>query len=88
MTFTEMSSEAISNELRTIDVELRNVGPVDMKNVHIAVSHPDCISLITDDVGDNFKALYEEKYRELTPCTGKSLSLDLNKLLTVCAPMD
>ncbi|XP_028156042.1 trafficking protein particle complex subunit 8 [Ostrinia furnacalis] len=67
MTFTEMSPEAISNELRIIDVELRNVGPVDMKNVHIAVSHPDCISLITEDAGDNFKALYDEKYRELPP---------------------
>ncbi|RVE41110.1 hypothetical protein evm_014240 [Chilo suppressalis] len=69
MTFTETCTEAISNELRTIDMELRNVGPVDMKNVHIAVSHPDCITLITEDGEDDITALYEEKYREIPQFT-------------------
>ncbi|CAG9796623.1 unnamed protein product [Diatraea saccharalis] len=69
MTFTETCVDAISNELRTIDMELRNVGPVDMKNVHIAVSHPDCITLISEDSEDDFRALYDEKYREIPQCT-------------------
>ncbi|XP_026758904.2 trafficking protein particle complex subunit 8 [Galleria mellonella] len=65
MTFSETPSDAISGEIRAIDMELRNVGPVDMKNIHIAVSHPECITLINDDIQeDDFKALYLEKYQE------------------------
>ncbi|KAM3967553.1 trafficking protein particle complex subunit 8 homolog l(3)76BDm [Aphomia sociella] len=64
MTFSETSADVISGEMRTIDVELRNVGPVDMKNVHIAVSHPECINIINDDVQeDDFNTLYVEKYQ-------------------------
>ncbi|XP_059050449.1 trafficking protein particle complex subunit 8 isoform X2 [Achroia grisella] len=66
MTFSETSMDVISGEIRDIDVELRNVGPVDMKNVHIAVSHPECITLVNDNVPeDDFKAFYMEKYQEL-----------------------
>lgn len=65
MTFSETNPEAISGEMRSIDVEFRNVGPVDMKNLHLAVSHPDCIQLMTpEEGGDDFKLLYEEKYRD------------------------
>lgn len=70
MTFTETAPEAISNELRTIDMELRNVGPVDMKNVYIAVSHPDCISLVPENTEDNYKTLFDEKYKILPPFSG------------------
>jgi hypothetical protein len=70
MTFSETACEAISNELRSIDMEFRNVGPVDIKNIYIAVSHPECITLITDNSGDDFSALYNEKYKEQPACTG------------------
>ncbi|CAH2050377.1 unnamed protein product, partial [Iphiclides podalirius] len=66
MTFSETSSDVISGELRIIDVEFRNVGPVEMRNLHLAVSHPDCVSLVTDEREDDFKLLYEEKYKEPT----------------------
>lgn len=74
MTFTETSPEAISNELRTIDMELRNVGPVDMSNVYIAVSHPDCISLVAENTEDNFQTLFEEKYRETPAYSGMPIN--------------
>ncbi|KAL4712641.1 hypothetical protein ACJJTC_007938 [Scirpophaga incertulas] len=65
MTFTDTPVEALGNELRTVDMELKNVGPMDMKNVYIAVSHPDSITPLTDDVGDGVKTLYDDRYREL-----------------------
>ncbi|XP_068626862.1 trafficking protein particle complex subunit 8 [Battus philenor] len=64
MTFSETSPEVLSGEMRTIDVEFRNVGPVEMKNLYLAVSHPDCISIGTDEQVDDFKLLYEEKYKQ------------------------
>ncbi|CAH0695186.1 unnamed protein product [Spodoptera exigua] len=64
MTFSETSSDIISGEMRTVDVEFTNVGPVDMNDLFIAVSHPDCVNLITGDEEDDFKVLYDEKYRE------------------------
>ncbi|XP_050555044.1 trafficking protein particle complex subunit 8 [Spodoptera frugiperda] len=64
MTFSETSPEIISGEMRTVDVEFTNVGPVDMNDLYIAVSHPDCVNLITGDEEDDFKVLYDEKYRE------------------------
>ncbi|KPJ16736.1 hypothetical protein RR48_10335 [Papilio machaon] len=64
MTFSEISPDVISGELRTIDVEFRNVGPVEMKNLYVAVSHPDCLSLVTEEPSDDFSILYEEKYQE------------------------
>ncbi|XP_013175761.1 PREDICTED: trafficking protein particle complex subunit 8 [Papilio xuthus] len=64
MTFSEINPEVISGELRTIDVEFRNVGPVEMKNLYVAVSHPDCLSLVTDEPSDDFSVLYEEKYQQ------------------------
>ncbi|KAJ0182539.1 hypothetical protein K1T71_001908 [Dendrolimus kikuchii] len=64
MTFSETGSDIISGEMRTVDVEFTNVGPVDMKNLYIAVSHPNCIGLVTPDDTDDFKVLYEEKYHE------------------------
>lgn len=68
MTFSETNPDIISGEIRTVDVELTNVGPVDMKNVFIAVSHPECVSVVTpDNVVDDFKILYDEKFREITP---------------------
>ncbi|XP_037298483.1 trafficking protein particle complex subunit 8 isoform X2 [Manduca sexta] len=67
MTFSETNSDIISGEMRTLDVEFTNVGPVDMKDLYIAVSHPDCISIITPEgETDNFKILYDEKYRDPT----------------------
>ncbi|XP_026731514.1 trafficking protein particle complex subunit 8 [Trichoplusia ni] len=63
MTFSETSPDIISGEMRTIDVEFTNVGPVDMHNLYIAVSHPDCVNLVTSDDEDDFKALYDEKYQ-------------------------
>ncbi|KAI5640553.1 trafficking protein particle complex subunit 8 [Phthorimaea operculella] len=64
MTFSETNPEVLSGELRTIDVEFRNVGPVDMQSVYIAVSHPDCISLVTGTDEDDFKQLYDDKFKE------------------------
>ncbi|CAG4978822.1 unnamed protein product [Parnassius apollo] len=64
MTFSETSPEAISGEIRIIDVEFRNVGPVEMKNLYLAVSHPDCVRLDIDEHSDDFKLLYDEKYRK------------------------
>lgn len=50
--------------MRSIDVEFTNVGPVEMKNLHVAVSHPDCISLVSpNENAEDFKLLYDEKYR-------------------------
>lgn len=64
MTFSEISPEVINGELLMIDVEFRNAGPVDLTNLYIAFSNPECISLATtNDEVDNFKALYEEKYQ-------------------------
>lgn len=63
MTFTESSAEVISGELRIVDVEIRNVGPVDAGPVHFAVSRPDCVQLLTPDNEELFKPLYDEKYK-------------------------
>lgn len=71
MTFSETDPEVLSGEMRTIDVEFRNVGPIDMRNVYVAVSHPDCVSLVTEQAPDDFKALYEEKFREPLTYAGK-----------------
>ena len=49
--------------MKTVDVEFTNVGPVDMNDLFVAVSHPDCINLITGDEDNDFKVLYDEKYR-------------------------
>ncbi|XP_075972327.1 trafficking protein particle complex subunit 8 homolog l(3)76BDm [Anticarsia gemmatalis] len=64
MTFSETSPDVISGEMRTIDVEFTNVGPVDMTNLYIAASHPDCVHLVTSEDDDEFKHLYEVKFRE------------------------
>ncbi|KAJ8735551.1 hypothetical protein PYW07_007171 [Mythimna separata] len=64
MTFSETSPDIISGEMRTIDVEFTNVGPVDMNDLFVAVSHPDCVNLITGEEENDFKDLYDEKYRE------------------------
>ncbi|XP_046960546.1 trafficking protein particle complex subunit 8 [Vanessa cardui] len=65
MTLSECNPDVISGEIITVDLEFRNVGPVEMKNLYVAVSHPDCMSILNSDADeDNFKALYEEKYRE------------------------
>lgn len=67
MTFTEMSPTAISGEMRSMEVEFRNVGPVDMTNLHIAVSHPDCLQFLKpDDPRDSFRELYDEKYSDMS----------------------
>ncbi|XP_049881251.1 trafficking protein particle complex subunit 8 [Pectinophora gossypiella] len=62
MTFSETSSEVISGEMRTVDVEFRNVGPVDMGGVWLAVSHPDCVRLLTASADDDYKLLHDAKY--------------------------
>lgn len=76
MTFTESNSAAISGELRVVDVELRNVGPVDMGPVYFAAEHPDCVHLLASDPAaadaEPFRELYEEKYKEPTVYTGGS----------------
>uniref|UniRef100_A0A2A4K057 Uncharacterized protein n=1 Tax=Heliothis virescens TaxID=7102 RepID=A0A2A4K057_HELVI len=64
MTFSETSSDIISGEMRTIDVEFTNVGPVDMNDLYVAVSHPDCVNIVTDEDENDFKVLYDEKYRD------------------------
>ncbi|XP_047034378.1 trafficking protein particle complex subunit 8 [Helicoverpa zea] len=64
MTFSETSSDIISGEMRTIDVEFTNVGPVDMNNLYVAVSHPDCVNIVTGEEENDFQVLYDEKYRE------------------------
>ncbi|XP_063357938.1 trafficking protein particle complex subunit 8-like [Cydia amplana] len=66
MTFTESSADVISGELRIVDVEIRNVGPVDAGPVHFAVSHPDCVQILTPDNEELFKQLYDEKYKPPT----------------------
>ncbi|XP_063616644.1 trafficking protein particle complex subunit 8 [Cydia splendana] len=66
MTFTESSAEVISGELRAVDVEIRNVGPVDAGPVYFAVSRPDCVQLLTPDKEELFKPLYDEKYKAPT----------------------
>ncbi|XP_073957064.1 trafficking protein particle complex subunit 8-like [Choristoneura fumiferana] len=74
MTFTESNRAAISGELRVVDVELRNVGPVDMGPVYFAAEHPDCVHLLAPDPAaahaEPFRELYEEKYKEPTVYTG------------------
>ncbi|KAI8438467.1 hypothetical protein MSG28_010973, partial [Choristoneura fumiferana] len=73
MTFTESNRAAISGELRVVDVELRNVGPVDMGPVYFAAEHPDCVHLLAPDPAaahaEPFRELYEEKYKEPTVYT-------------------
>ncbi|CAH0724853.1 unnamed protein product, partial [Brenthis ino] len=65
MTLSEISEDVISGEILTVDLEFRNVGPVPMQNLYVAVSHPDCMSVVSaDDDKDDFNVLYEEKYRE------------------------
>ncbi|XP_072943715.1 trafficking protein particle complex subunit 8 [Epargyreus clarus] len=65
MTFSETNTNVISGELRTVDVEFRNVGPVALKNLHLAVSHPECMCIVNpEEKEENFKILYDEKYRE------------------------
>lgn len=73
MTFSETSPDIISGEMRTVDVEFTNVGPVDMKNLYVAVSHPECVNLVTSEDIDDFKALYDEKYREPPAYSGNVL---------------
>lgn len=63
MTFSETSPDMLNGELRTIDVELTNAGPVEMRNLHIAVSHPSCIALAAPSDGE-FRRLYDDKYRD------------------------
>lgn len=71
MTFSETHSDIMSGEMRTIDVEFTNVGPVDMKNLYIAVSNPDCITLATSHGDtDRFQTLYDNKYREQPQYSG------------------
>ncbi|XP_060805731.1 trafficking protein particle complex subunit 8 isoform X2 [Amyelois transitella] len=66
MTFSDTNTDVISGEMLTIDVEFRNVGPVDMRDLHIAVSHPECIALLTEaQQTDDFRELYDEKYKEV-----------------------
>ncbi|CAG4964933.1 unnamed protein product [Colias eurytheme] len=65
MTFTETNTEVISGELMTIDIEFRNVGPAVMKNLHVAVSHPECMRVVTSEYqGDSLKYLYEDRYKD------------------------
>ncbi|XP_053609244.1 trafficking protein particle complex subunit 8 isoform X2 [Plodia interpunctella] len=65
MTFSDTSTEVISGEMLTVDVEFRNVGPVELRDLHVAVSHPECLALLSEDQQtDDFAALYEEKYKE------------------------
>ncbi|XP_039753731.1 trafficking protein particle complex subunit 8 [Pararge aegeria] len=64
MTLSETGADVISGEILTVDVEFRNVGPVPMSKLYVAVSHPECMSVVsTDDSVDDFKALYDDKYR-------------------------
>ncbi|VVC87502.1 unnamed protein product [Leptidea sinapis] len=44
----------------------RNVGPAAMNNLHVAVSHPECMCVATSDdqIDNSFKELYEDKYKE------------------------
>ncbi|CAB3239968.1 unnamed protein product [Arctia plantaginis] len=65
MTLSETNADIISGEMRTVDVEFTNVGPVDMNDLYVAVSHPDCMHLVTSEEENDFKELYEDKYREL-----------------------
>lgn len=83
MTFSEISPEVISGELIAIDVEFRNVGPVEMRNLYVAVSHPDCLSLVTDDCGRDFDILYEEKY-QLPPVYQGLLHFIFDKTMHFC----
>ncbi|CAH2102558.1 unnamed protein product [Euphydryas editha] len=65
MTLSELSANVISGEILTVDLEFKNVGPVELKNLYVAVSHPDCMSIVSsDECVDDFKVLYEEKYQE------------------------
>ncbi|XP_023939464.1 trafficking protein particle complex subunit 8 [Bicyclus anynana] len=64
MTLSETGADVISGEILTVDVEFRNVGPVPLSNLYVAVSHPECMSVVSaDDAADDFKALYDDKYR-------------------------
>lgn len=64
MTLSETAADVISGEILTVDVELRNVGPAPLRNLSLAVSHPDCMSVLgAGDAADDFKALYDDKYR-------------------------
>ncbi|XP_069359904.1 trafficking protein particle complex subunit 8 [Maniola hyperantus] len=64
MTVSETGADVISGEILHVDVEFRNVGPVPMRNLYLAVSHPDCMSVVSgDDTVDDFKVLYDDKYR-------------------------
>lgn len=74
MTFSETSPDIISGEMRSVDVEFTNVGPVDMKDLYIAVSHPDCINLVTSEDENDFKVLYEDKYREPPSYPGNAIN--------------
>lgn len=73
MTLSEFSPSVISGEILTVDLEFRNVGPVEMKNLYVAVSHPDCMSIVSsDECTDDFKVLYEDKYQEPPNFSGKT----------------
>lgn len=79
MTLSEVSNDVISGEILTVDLDFRNVGPVPMKNLYIAVSHPDCMSVVSAiDSKDDFKVLYEEKYLEPPDYSGKPGKLVIN----------
>lgn len=73
MTFTETSSEVISGEIVRLDVEFRNAGPAAMSNLHVAVSHPECMHVLSSQDEDPFRYLYEDKYKDPPDYTGLSV---------------
>ncbi|GBP45707.1 Trafficking protein particle complex subunit 8, partial [Eumeta japonica] len=64
MTFSELNNNLLNGEIQKVDVEFRNVGPMEMKNLYIAVSHPECLCLATSEMDtEEFNDLYEIKYK-------------------------
>ncbi|XP_061385966.1 trafficking protein particle complex subunit 8 isoform X3 [Danaus plexippus] len=67
MTLSETVTEVISGEILTVDVDFCNIGPVTLKNLYLAVSHPECMAwrgvVGSSDNVDDFGVLYDEKYR-------------------------
>lgn len=74
MTLSETVSEVISGEILTVDVDFCNIGPVTLKNLYLAVSHPECMAwrgvVGSSDNVDDFGVLYDEKYRPPPDFTG------------------
>lgn len=62
MLFSEINNQLLCGELQRVNVEFRNVGRVGLKNLYVGLSHPQYISVSTDNKSKPFASLLESKY--------------------------